>query len=785
MTNLASGVALWIDVRDASNNKLGPGPLTEIARWRSVPRMSRAGDFSVEFPATYLRLHELQIDGNPLLHTDRYLYCYGILNGAVTLLGTGIVKEIELTRSAGSPPMITASGPDVLGELRRTTVRTVYRPWQYDINDSATAPEDLLTTFAVVPYLPDDWLFTGSATLANITAKFVHASLLGALVDIGSKIGEHFRIGSANNGRELVWLGPQSTMVDCGVRAELSADLVAAEGNDDICLITAVAEIKDSWDLHTMVFGFGAGQGHDRLDLSAVSLWPDGHRLRCNILSIAGDGLFTTTIAFTENHDFSVGEELEIVGTQFFDGTYLVDAVVNASSIEIMKTSSATETYTGAVFGPKEHTIDGIEWRIDWDQTYLENVTARLAYGRHHTALQFKEISPLSNSDADVTHAANALLLAMYNWLRTRSATAKFYRLSVAKLNQLIYPGQTMRVVAKGFVEGAAYLNIDQDLIILEPTFEVDANGVRTTSLVVATTDRWPASDGEQAAQEFRQADIYQSLAQLGPSVDTISYREYIDDDYSATFPFFLGEATTIVNQVIVRFRTDKLRSTVKSVGGTSSTTSSGGGTTATSSSGGGSSPTSASGGGATVTSDSGSGHTHEIPLGDSAIGSPVYFAGVGTPPTGDLRTSGGGVVNASSTGSGHSHEVNVPDHTHAVTVPAHTHDVTVPDHTHSLTASVSTEYGIYEDPGTAYAATDLEFSVNGGAWRSDYAGISGATGWYALDVTSAVVATGLRPKRVANSVEVRVKVASQADKKAQITVQIERRTVIQSIANV
>ena len=179
-------------------------------------------------------------------------------------------------------------------------------------------------------------------------------------------------------------------------------------------------------------------------------------------------------------------------------------------------------------------------------------------------------------------------------------------------------------------------------------------------------------------------------------------------------------------------------------------------------------------GGGSTETTDSGSGHTHEVDLADSTSGSAVYFAGVGTPPVGDLRTSGGGQINTSSTGSGHTHDV---------TVPAHTHDVTVPAHTHDVTAAISTEYGIYEDPGTAYAATDLEFSINGGAWRSDQAGISGASGWYALDITDEIVGLALRPLQVANSVAVRVKAASYADQKVQITAQIERRCVIQSIA--
>lgn len=764
LADVADGVALWIDVRDSSNNKLGPGPLTEIVRWSNVRRLSRAGEFSVEFPATYGRLHQLQSDSNPLLHPDRYLYCYGILDGAVTLLGAGIVKEIELVRRAGNAPVIAVSGPDLMGELRQVTVYSAARPWQVDIENTTDAPDDLITTYAVTPQLPANWSITGgNPTDTAVTAKFVHATLLGALIDVGSKIGEYFRLGSSNNGRELVWLGPPSDFTDCGVRAELSVDPIAVENNPAICLITNISEIKDAWDLYTKAFAFGAGQGHDRLDLAAVTIWPDGHRYRCTITSISGSGIVVTVVT-SEANNVVLGESIEILGTTNFDGTYTVLTIVSVYSFSFTSSNTNPTETSGYMYGASTRTIGSESWSIDRATTSLENTTARGLYGRQHTALQFKEISPISNSDADISAAANALWAATMYWLRTHDAPAQFYRLDVARLNTIIYPGQTIRVVAKGYVEGTRYLNIDTDLTILEVSTQIGNGGVRTTGLVVSTVERWPASDGDQAASEFHQAAVYQSLAQLGPTVDTISYREAIDDDTGAEFYFFLGEETVAVNSVLVRFRCDKLRSTVKSVGGSSTSTDSGGGAT----------PTSASGGGSTETTDSGSGHTHEVDLADSTTGTAVYFAGIGTPPVGDLRTSGGGQINTSSTGSGHTHDVTVPAHTHSVTVPAHTHDVT---------AAISTEYGIYEDPGTAYAATDLEFSINGGAWRSDQAAISGASGWYALDITTEIVGLALRPLHVANSVAVRVKSASYADHKVQITAQIERRCVIQSIA--
>ncbi len=385
-----------------------------------------------------------------------------------------------------------AGGPDLLGELRRLTVYVDARPWQYNLNAENNAPLDLIDTFAVAPELPDDWTVTwGDPTLSNVTAKFVHASILGALIDIGAKIGEHFRLGITNDGRNIYWLSNSTFFTDCGVRAELSVDPIAAESNDDLCLITSIEEIKDSWDLYTRAFVFGAGQGHDRLDLSAVTLWPDGHRHRSTIATITSAGSGAVTVTTAELHQLTIGEPITIVGTVNFDGTYLVDAVNSTTEIEYADTVTATES-TGYLYGDDERDIDGVEWHLDRSQTSIENYTARTAYGHHRTALQFKEISPLTNSDADVTAAANALLLAAYHWLRQRSAPAKFYSLAVAKCNVLLLPGQTIRVVAKGYVEDSAYINIDTDLIIIEAQNEIGAGGARTTGLTVSTIDRWP-----------------------------------------------------------------------------------------------------------------------------------------------------------------------------------------------------------------------------------------------------------------------------------------------------
>ena len=111
---------------------------------------------------------------------------------------------------------------------------------------------------------------------------------------------------------------------------------------------------------------------------------------------------------------------------------------------------------------------------------------------------------------------------------------------------------------------------------------------------------------------------------------------------------------------------------------------------------------------------------------------------------------------------------------------------MTIASHTHSLTPSIATTYGVFEESGAnTYAYSDLEFEVNGSAATDTPAAISGASGWYEVDLTADVVDSVGRPVQAANYVTVQVKAASKASKTVQVTAEIERRTVIQSIATV
>lgn len=449
------------------------------------------------------------------------------------------------------------------------------------------------------------------------------------------------------------------------------------------------------------------------------------------------------------------------------------------------------------------------------DFQYVFNDTATPDYGYRYATVAWNEITPISSTDGDVQAAANALFEQALRYLEQHAAPGQFYRLGLANCPTVLQPMQTIRVVYR---DAAQNVDIDTDLLILETTTTLTADGPQTTGLLVSTVDRWPESDAGAVVQRLTGGQMYQAAPQLNANSYVISYNKPVDDAETASFRFRFDSEVVQLTRLTFDFQLLPLESTVKSVAGTSQTTSAGGATTSssggsstpttssggatTSSSGGSSTPTTSSGGSSTPTSDSGSGHTHEINLANSTSGSAVYFAGTGSPPTGDFRTSGGGKVNTSSTGSGHTHTVTIAAHTHTVTIGTHTHTIgdhthtvtigththTIGNHTHDYTPTLTASYGIFRDSAAnTFGLTDLEYSVDGSTWYAFSVGVNGfaslGDGWYRVDLTSLLQnSTTLRPTANNNAVQVRRK-STGAIKRAMIEAQINVRTIIQAIA--
>lgn len=391
-------------------------------------------------------------------------------------------------------------------------------------------------------------------------------------------------------------------------------------------------------------------------------------------------------------------------------------------------------------------------YTLNTASNYIKRDASESTYGRIERVIDFKNIGPISNTTPDIQAAANMLLQASVEHLRRFGTPQKFYRVQLAKVGQILKPGTTLRTVYRSLIDGVVVYDLDGTYNIVEAERQITAEGIATTSVVISTIDRMPMTDSDYLARQAMSAKVLAAHQQLGASVDTFTYRDEMDNTHGASMRFWLGDEYTSIQRAVLRFQIQPLRSTVKSVAGSSTTTSSGG--ESTSGSGGSSAPTS-----------SGGDHAHGVPLYNGTSGQTVRFSG------GALWVFGG---------DGGSHPqvtLDSPAHTHSVSIPSHTHST--PNHTHDLTPNISMTYGIFEasDVNTL-ALANLVIKLNGGSdLNASVVDIS--NGWYELDITEQLVDTAFRPLQENNEIAITTAIAKTARIEAQITV----RGVVQAVA--
>lgn len=712
-----------IDIESAAGVVLGDGPITNATSWSSTARMDRGGVFAFSLLAS-----DPKAD---LVATGNVARCYALIGGAWQEIGAGVIDHIERSVQADGSVEVAASGGDLVASLANRSMQN----WAYGVGGTVPTLADVLADITTDKFGYDapDWTFVPDPAppTDGFYGRFSFETTLAALRMIAERSQTHFYYSGRN---EITFA---STFPASGVRAiRPLGDLGAST-----CAITDLRQIEDSFDVCSILYAFGGGNGDARLTL-----------------------LPSTRVAPYPYYKTSTALAYGVV-------SYL--------------------RYLGG---------------------------AHPTYGTREIAVQWKDIYPLSSTDADVEAAANALFDQALHYMEQHTEPQQFYSLSVAGCSQVLRPMQSIRVA---FRDVAAGLEIDEDLYILETTVECGADGPQTVGLLVSTVDRYPDTDASAVATRLASGTIYQAHPQVDHNGYVISYTKSLDDAETAVFRFRFDEEVLRLIRCTFDFQLLPLESTVKSVAGSELTTPAGGGSTTVSgggsttvSGGGGTTP---SGGGTTTptgeggtsvsvaasTSDSGSGHTHEINLANSTSGTAVYFAGTGSPPTGDFRTSGGGKVNTSSTGSGHTH--SIPGHSHTIpshqhTVPNHTHSTpnhqhdtpnhshATPNHQHTFTPTITATYGIFRDSaGNTFGLTDLEYSVDGSTWYGFSVGVNGFTtlgdGWYRVDLTALLQdSVTYRPLASNNALHVRRK-STGAIKQATIDAQMNIRTQIQSLA--
>lgn len=244
---------LTITIESASAAVIrGDGPITSASRFTRGTNLDKAGDVRLTMPAVDPRTLLL---ANPDIH--RYIRARTRRGYAPRVeVGYGVIDNLSVSSESR---VLEASGMDVMSELARTTVDTLFLHGAGD--DDPIAAASVLP--AIMAYALPGWTIVGTPSKDLDPYQFGDESVLAALGKVKEILGDHFRL-SDTVARQIEWL-PTTTdgfvPVASGIRAIDYGETTALQNNPDVCLITGgLQESKDSSDRVTRVKPRGGGQ---------------------------------------------------------------------------------------------------------------------------------------------------------------------------------------------------------------------------------------------------------------------------------------------------------------------------------------------------------------------------------------------------------------------------------------------------------------------------------------------------------------------------------------------
>lgn len=203
---------VWIDVYDASDNRLGEGPVRSVQAVAVTRKLDGAGDYRLTVRGTDPR-------ALLLLLNERRVVINMELADTVREVGSGVIKKRAISESGDT---LALRGPDRMIALTNTNT-LVGR--SYSDEPIASVISDLI---GLVP----GWSATVDAGLGNYTGRFDGETVLKALQTIAKQQGVHFR-RSGLASIEFGALGDDSGLWIVG-KGRIGQELYQ---NDDIALI--------------------------------------------------------------------------------------------------------------------------------------------------------------------------------------------------------------------------------------------------------------------------------------------------------------------------------------------------------------------------------------------------------------------------------------------------------------------------------------------------------------------------------------------------------------------
>lgn len=513
----------WIDIENSSGTKQGGGPIVSATSWYHVARINRAGAFRFQMAATDDRADEVQ--------NKRVARCYGVMDGAPTSLGAGIIDQVETVINANGDAMLMVSGDDLLRELANRTVgelkifqtSTTLTPDASDRHDPGAGTDlDLVTNSPITistsqfiyighnePF--DAWtptISTGNGNASTLSAQYYSTEQNGwrsiTITDGSSLLSRTLAQTGAvtwtrpddwrsylHNSQTLYWIRFQVSANTSNVtftNSQISGHTADTSGPADI-----IAFAPSGWSLDT-VTGYNATSKSVRHTFN-------------------GESVLAALVKLAEltGERFRLGTGRKVVWLQDDETASGIRAAAHsASPLMHDETSVCTITALRKVEDTYKSYVGRI-YPVGKDGVTLESTTKSAPAGYtlgsgtaghylQHDATWSSYGVELWERFGDVDTPDDLYEAAKEELDRRKDAYAA-YDLNVVGLEAVVSPGDTIAVQYRRIVDGYTAVDIDDDFVILETVTQVSGDGLKTVGMRVATTDRYPDSGAEALAR--------------------------------------------------------------------------------------------------------------------------------------------------------------------------------------------------------------------------------------------------------------------------------------------
>lgn len=203
---------------------------------------------------------------------------------------------------------------------------------------------------------------------------------------------------------------------------------------------------------------------------------------------------------------------------------------------------------------------------------YLSNSSSVATYGSIERPRKYDNIAPISNTDADIENAANALYDAAVIDLQRNSESQTVYSIPLKNIKENLNPGDKIHVRYKGRIistKGVAvdFVDISGDFWMMKVKETVSASGISAMA-DISDVDQAQVDATEVIVGAIESVKLRGLKPAQASSVRSYVYTRDIDSNHSATVPIEISDATLYVNRVRVRLKTSAFRATAQAAAG-------------------------------------------------------------------------------------------------------------------------------------------------------------------------------------------------------------------------